>query len=192
MLEKMKLWWKFEGRHYHKDFIQGVKNLYKWFPTIWKDRDWDGHYIYEILRVKLENQAYCIGNESRHVNSKRDAEIILLCSRLIYIQQESLYEIEYLDYIKEDHHMIPTDETRQWYTIENITIEDNLDEYFEKYPRQYKQVQLGKINYFDIPGTPPEDKDRKTIAMEIAYHNQDKSRKLLYKIMERHIDGWWN
>ena len=192
MLEKMKLWWKFEGKHYHKNFIQGVKNLYKWFPTIWKDRDWDGHYIYEILRVKLENQAYCIGNESRHVNSKRDVERMLLCSRLIQIQQEDLYEIEYLDYIKEDHHMIPTDETRQWYTIESTTIEDNLDEYFEKYPKQYKQVQLGKINYFDIPGTPPEDKDRKTIAMEIAYHNQDKSRKLLYKIMERHIDGWWN
>ena len=148
MLEKMKLWWKFEGRHYHKDFIQGVKNLYKWFPTIWKDRDWDGHYIYEILRVKLENQAYCIGNESRHVNSKRDVERMLLCSRLIQIQQEDLYEIEYLDYIKEDHHMIPTDETRQWYTIESTTIEDNLDEYFEKYPKQYKQVQLGKINYF--------------------------------------------
>ena len=192
MLEKMKLWWKFEGRHYHKDFIQGVKNLYKWFPTIWNDRDWDGHYIYEILRVKLENQAYCIGNESRHVNSKRDVERMLLCSRLIQIQQEDLYEIEYLDYIKEDHHMIPTDETHQWYTIESTTIEDNLDEYFKKYPRQYKQVQLGKINYFDIPGTPPEKKSRKTIAIEIAYHNQDKSRKLLYKIMERHIDGWWN
>ena len=192
MLEKMKLWWKFEGRHYHKDFIQGVKNLYKWFPTIWNDRDWDGHYIYEILRVKLENQAYCIGNESRHVNSKRDVERMLLCSRLIQIQQEDLYEIEYLDYIKEDHHMIPTDETHQWYTFESTTIEDNLDEYFKKYPRQYKQVQLGKINYFDIPGTSPKDKARKTIAMEIAYHNQDKSRKLLYKIMERHIDGWWN
>ena len=34
MLEKIKLWWRFEGRYYYKDFIQGVKNLYKWLIEI--------------------------------------------------------------------------------------------------------------------------------------------------------------
>ena len=189
MLEKIKLQWKFEGRYYHKDFIQGVKNLYKWFPTIWKDRDWNGHYIYEILRVKLENQAYCIGNEDRHVTSKRDAEIILLCSRLIQIQQEDLYETEYLDYYKEDHKFVPTDETKKWYTMEDTVIEDNLTEYFAKYPKTYHKVISGEINYF---GRSPEEKDRKIIAMEIAEYNQVKSRKLLFKIMEEHIEGWWD
>ena len=57
MIDKIKYWWRFEARYFHKNFIKGVKNLWKWFPTIWKDRDWDSYHIYEILRVKIENQA---------------------------------------------------------------------------------------------------------------------------------------
>jgi len=37
LLEKIQLWWKFEGKYYPRDFITGVKNLWNWFPTIWKD-----------------------------------------------------------------------------------------------------------------------------------------------------------
>jgi len=178
MFYKIKLWWKFEGRYYHKDFIQGVKNLRKWFPTIWKDRDWDHHFIYEILRVKLENQAYYIGSNDHHTRAQRDAEIMLLCARLIQIQKEELYATEYLDYYKEDHKFVPTDESHQWYTMENTLIEDNLDEYFAKYPKQYKKYA--------------NENERWVIAFKIAQHNQDRSRKLLFKIMEEHIEGWWD
>ena len=57
VLEKISLWWRFEGRYYHKDFTRGVKNLWRWFPVIWKVRDYDGHYIFEMIRVKLQHQA---------------------------------------------------------------------------------------------------------------------------------------
>lgn len=179
MFDKIRLWWKFEGRYYHKDFIQGVKNLWKWFPTIWKDRDWDRYFIYEILRVKLENQAYYIGNRGIHTEAGRDTERMLLCARLIQIQKEELYATEYLDYIREDYKFVPTDETKKWYTIENTLIEDNLDEYFAKYPRQYKK----HISSED---------ERWVIAFKIAKHNQDRSRKLLFKIIEQNIGGWWD
>ena len=36
-----------------KSFIISIKNLIKWFPIIWKDRDWDDHYIWEIMKNKL-------------------------------------------------------------------------------------------------------------------------------------------
>jgi hypothetical protein len=36
------------------------------------------------------------------------------------------------------------------------------------------------------------DKDNYTIAMEIAVNNQERSRKLLFKIMEENIEGWWD
>jgi len=58
MFDRTRLWWKFEGRYYHKDIINGVKNLYKWFPIVWKDRDHDHYFIYETLRFKLEQHAY--------------------------------------------------------------------------------------------------------------------------------------
>ncbi len=58
-------------------------------------------------------------------------------------------------------------------------IEDNLDEYFGKYAKQYKQ-------YADS------DQERWQIAHNIAHNNQQRSHRLLFKIMQEHIEGWWD
>jgi len=179
MLEKIRLWWKFDGRYYHKEFVSGIKNLWRWFPTIWKDRDWDQYHIYELLAKKLEYQAQYIAGKDRHTAAQRSAERMLLCARLIRIQQEDLYATEYLDYYKEDHMFVPLDDTKKWYTVESTLIEDNLDEYFGKYAKQYKQ-------YADS------DQERWQIAHNIAHNNQQRSHRLLFKIMQEHIEGWWD
>ena len=72
--DKVIRWIKYDAKHLHSDIIQGVKNLIKWFPTIWKDRDYDQFYIYEVLRVKLEKQAVYICNNDRHTRAQRVAE----------------------------------------------------------------------------------------------------------------------
>ena len=188
-MKKIHLWWKFEGRYYHKDFIRGVKNLWKWFPVIWKDRDWDSNYVYKVLQFKLEQQAYGIGSRDIHVNAQRDAEKILLCARLCWIQQEDEYAIEYLDYLKEDHQFIPTDETKKWYTMESTVVNDNLDEYFALYPRQYKRVMNGEIEWY---GVNIDTSNRKLVAMAIAEENQERSKRLLFKILESDLNSWWD
>jgi hypothetical protein len=66
-----------------KQFFRRIYNLYRWLPIIWKDQDWDDHYIWEILKFKLKNQSKYIGTKDRHVSAKRDAEIMMLCTRLI-------------------------------------------------------------------------------------------------------------
>ena len=179
MLEKIKLWWEYEGRYYHRDFIKGVKNLWNWFPTIWKDRDHDQHFIYEVLIHKLEKQAKYIGERDRHTGSKRDAEKMLLCARLARIQQEDLYQFEFMEYLDQDFEFVPTDETEKWFTMESTITRDNLIDYFYKYRRQHKLLDK---TY----------KDTKRIAIEISRNNQERSRKLLFKIMEENIEGWWN
>ena len=75
MLEKIKLWWEYDGRYLHRNFITGVKNLWNWFPVIWKDRDWDQTFIYEVLIHKLEKQAKYIGERDWHTRAKREAYI---------------------------------------------------------------------------------------------------------------------
>lgn len=40
-------------RIFTRDFKVGIKNLIKWFPIIWKDKDWDSGYMYEMLYHKL-------------------------------------------------------------------------------------------------------------------------------------------
>jgi len=189
LFKSPRLWWKFEGKYYHKDFIRGVKNLWKWLPVVWKDRDWDPSHIYKILQFKLEQQAYGLGSRDRHVSTQRETEWMLLCARLCYIQQEDLYENEYLDYISSNHEFIPTDETKKWYTIESTTVEDNLDEYFALYPSQYKRALQGKIAWW---GNTTDPTDRKALAMCIAWNNQERSRRLLFKILEERIGNWWD
>ena len=196
MIEKIGLWWKFDGRYYHKDFIQGVKNLWKWFPVIWRDRDWDHSFIYEIIKVKLKNQSDYIGGHNRHTRAKRDAELMKLCSRLIQRCQDNHYDMEYMDYHESNYNFLDiTDEDdipekyRKGKKLDIELVSENFDDFFKKYPRQYKRVMSGEINRFDRP---IEDKDKKLIAMEIAHENQDRCRKLVFKIMSNRIEGWWD
>lgn len=186
---KLKLWWEFEGRYYHLDFIRGIKNLWKWFPTIWKDRDWDDHFIYEILRVKIENQAKYISDRDLHVSAKRDAERMRLVARLIKIQQDETYAMEYMEYHETKFDFIPTDETKKWYTMEDEIVSERFDEFFKKYPRQYTRVLSGEVNRYRRPA---EEKDKKLIAMEISHENHERSRELLFKILNSHIERWWD
>jgi hypothetical protein len=178
-LNSIALWWKFEGRYYHINFINGIKNLWNWFPTIWKDRDWDQTFIYEVLIHKLEKQAKYIGDRDWHTRAQRDAELMLLCARLARIQQEDLYMMEYMEYLDQDIEFVPTDETKKWFTMESTTTRDDLADYFIKYKRQYELIDKT-------------DKDTHHIAIEIARNNQERSRKLLFKIMEENISGWWD
>ena len=179
MLEKIKLWWRFEGRYYHRNFIQGIKNLWNWFPVIWKDRDWDQYFIYEVLIHKLEKQANYIEQREWHTEAKRDAEKMRLCALLARIQQEDLYSTEYLDYLDQDFEFVPTDETEEYFTMESTTTRDDLVDYLYKYRHQYKLIDKA-------------DKDNHQIAIEIAHNNQERSRKLLFKIMEENIERWWD
>lgn len=179
MIEKIQLWWKFEGRYYHTDFIKGIKNIWNWLPTIWKDRDWDSHFIYEVLIHKLEKQATYIHQHGNHVSAERDAEKMFLCARLARIQQEELYMDEYYDTHEIEFEFIPTDETEQWFTMESEILNEDFDTYFTKYQRQYRLMDKT-------------DLDKQEIARNIACNNQERSRKLLFKIMEENIERWWN
>jgi hypothetical protein len=41
-------------------------------------------------------------------------------------------------------------------------------------------------------GDRDESEIKRIIAMNIAHINQDRARKLLFKIMEENIEGWWD
>ena len=136
MIDEIRLWWRFEGRYIRKNFVKGIKNLREWFPVVWKDRDWDSDFIYEVLIHKLEKQATYIYKCGNH-------------------------------------------ETKQWFTVETEVTDEDFIDYFAKYQRQYRLLDKTGL-------------DKKQIAQEIAYRNQERSRKLLFKIMEENIESWWN
>ena len=90
-------WVRWELPYQPKYIKYGIKNLYKWFWVIWKDRDWDHYYIFEVLKFKLEKQAKHLGERNWHESSKRDTELMMTCVRLINKLQNEEYYVDYYD-----------------------------------------------------------------------------------------------
>lgn len=184
------LWWEHDGKYYHKYFKQGVKNIWYWFPVIWKDRDWDGHYIFEILQHKLVAQANYIGKRDFHTRAQLDAKRMRLCVKLIKKVQEEDYTMEYMDYAKDRVWFTPCEDRPGSSLYNSEEVWEKYDEYFKKYPLVYKRVLKGE-GVFTLNGRNESDMKR-VIAQNIAHLNHDRARKLLFKIMEENIEGWWD
>jgi hypothetical protein len=190
LFRRIYLWWAHDGRYYHKYFREGVKNLWYWFPIIWKDRNWDGHYIFEILQHKLEAQANYIGRRDFHTRAQQDARRMRLCISLIKKIQEDDYQIEYMDYHKDRIWFTPVEDNSGNSLYNSEEVWEKYDEYFAKYPLVYKKVLKGE-GVFTLNGRNESDMKR-VIAQNIAHLNHDRARKLLFKIMEENIEGWWD
>ena len=53
----------------------GIKNLIKWFPVIWRDRDFDWMYLIEIIDHKLKYMEKCQRN-GHHTQCEKYADEI--------------------------------------------------------------------------------------------------------------------
>lgn len=188
VIERISLWWRFDGRHIPRNIMEGIKNIIYWFPIIWKDRNWDQSFIYEVLKHKLKAQANYIETKDRHTRAKHDARRMRLCVSLIQICQYDTYNTEYMDYAETDFWFEDVEDKPGYSTIESKIIWEKYDDYFKKYPLIYKRVMNGE-GVFSLDGR---DDDKRVIAMNIGHINQDRAHKLLFKIMEENIQGWWD
>jgi len=153
---KLYRWWKWEAKHFHRDIAQGFRNLWKWFPIVWRDRDWDNHFIFEALKFKLKNTADYFEEKQRFVGWEDEVKYIRICEKLITRIQNDYYQMEYLD-----------------------------EKYINQYPRTKEKV-LSSDKYKTYLHT------NNGIALAIGIERHLKARKLLFKIMERRIEAWWD
>jgi hypothetical protein len=179
--------WNHEWKYIPKNIKQGFKNLKYWLPIIWKDRNYDHRYIYTILQHKLKSQSKYIGDRDWHTRAKRDAELMMTCVRLLDKVGDEWYSSEYSDYHKTKHWFSPYEDNEGYSTWESRQLSENFDDYFAKYPLIHKRVLNG-----EGPLKPEGPEDKQRIAMNIAHINEDRAHKLLFKIMERNIRGWWD
>jgi hypothetical protein len=169
-------------RYYFTDFIKGIKNLYRWFPIIWKDRDWDSYFIFEILISKLKNTAKYNDSINYHTNAKRDSQRMMTCVRLIERVQKDYYSMEWLDYEISKFEIVKSGDNL--YRPRKLTFSENYNDYFTKHKSAYKKVLSGEIVKYG------NHTDERT-AMTIADYKHEQARRLLFAIMEKHIEGWW-
>ena len=182
------LWWNQEGRYTLKEIRTGFKNIFYWLPIIWKDRNWDSHYIFDIMMHKLKAQSKYIGSRGIHTGSERDAEVMMTCVRLMKLIQDETYSSEYSDYHKSKHWFEDVPGKEGYSSWESKLLEENFDEYFKKYPLIYKRVLNGE----GVFGREGREDDKQIIAMNIGHINHDRARKLLFKLMEENIEKWWD
>lgn len=182
------LWWDHEGKYYHKMFKTGVQNLIYWFPIIWKDRNWDSHYIFEIMMHKIKAQSKYIGARDIHTRAQRDAEIMMTCVRLMKLIDDDFYSSEYSDYHKTKHWFEDVPGKEGYSSWESRLLEENFDDFFKKYPLIYKRVLAGEGPF----GRDGREDDKQVIAMNIGHINHNRASKLLFKLMEENIQRWWD
>lgn len=162
-------------------FLTGCKNVIRWSPTIFKDRDWDDWYIYNILQKKIEFQRQEIIYANRHMQVDIDNRDMTIVLNLIERVKEDYYGIEYLDYSESKFRFEPIDGDDKYYTMEEDIISENYDNYIKKYPSSVRRV---------LKENP--DLNKKDLCFWVAKHNEEKAHDLLHKILKEKMRRWWD
>lgn len=151
---------------------QGVKSLWMWFPIIWKDRQWDHQFIYMIFRHKLYLTEQLIRHHGHHLNHVKDADQIKVCINLL----DRLINDEYHETAFKRHY-------EKWGTPSLNWKETRNKEFYE-----------GIMSYPNIKT--PKDKELETKDFKLASNHEAYLREqdldLLFKLMRKHIQGWWD
>lgn len=88
--------WLFNIREKIQLLKEGIANLYRWRKVIYRDKDFDHWYIYEILKTKLEFQAEFLRKNGMHEAANNDVAKIKECIGLIDKVQHEYYIDEFL------------------------------------------------------------------------------------------------
>jgi len=187
-IPKDSAWDRFRwGRYVHwriRDFFKGIRNIIRWIPTLYKDRDWDDYFITKMLQKKIEFQREHLINANRHTEIDRDNRYMTLALNLIEREHEEFYTLEKYDYEQSDLKLEDVEGMPKHKSVKFELKWENLDAYLAKYPGAVRRV---KKMY------PDKDlNDKQTLALFVGMYNQERCHKLLYKVLERHIQSWWD
>jgi hypothetical protein len=163
-------------------FLEGVKNIFKWMPTIYHDRDWDGNFILKILQKKIEFQRKELVSANRHVDIERDNRFMTLALNLLERVREEYYSLECMDYWHEKIEFNDVPDKPNLKSIEFVPISERFDEYLNKYPSSVRAIikEHGVIE------------DKKTLCLRVSYYNHNKANKLLFRVLEEKLAQWWD
>jgi hypothetical protein len=163
-----------------RDFYRRVKNVLRWLPTIWKDRDWDNSYITEILIKKLEftrdfylsdkpysaeagNIAKEIQDAIEQLHMTRDSWEFHEAPAMEELEQKwGLTAFSFEPYECNENGEVLT------YEMKSKTEKVNTEEEEEQY-----RIEFGK-------------------ALDEARKQYRKDKKDAYKFIAKNIDKWWD
>lgn len=150
----------------------GIKNIFRWFPIIWKDRDWDHYYLFKMLHFKLNKMEKCL-RDGCHLNADETADKIKICTHLI----TRIIDDEYYNNVFKEH-------DKKWGKIE-INYKD--------YVKDDRLVECA-MTRSNIKNKKDKEQERK--EYRLIMNKPDELRKqdiqYLFKIMGKNILSWWD
>lgn len=167
-----------------KYFIDGVYNIFRWIPTIYKDRDWDESFILKILQKKIEHQREYLVKHNRHMRVDEDNFWMTVALNLIERELDEFYGLEQYNYMDTEIKFVPCEYREGSYEMKTKTKADRLDEYFIKYKGATRRI-IKANRHIELP-------DREKLAFHVAKYNQARSRRLLFMILNEHSNRWWD
>ena len=160
-----------------KDFFRydvpaGVKNLIRWFPIIWQDRNWDQHFIYVILHKKLTLMEKGLRNGC-HLYADKTADQVKICVLLL----DRLIKDKYHENAFQRHE-------QKWGEAE-FNFED-----LKKDPELCRLL----ITHPNVKTEEDEKQERKDFKNATDHTEEmiEQDLELLFKIMRKNIRGWWD
>ncbi|HEX5186511.1 MAG TPA: hypothetical protein VFV86_06435 [Nitrososphaeraceae archaeon] len=169
-----------------KEFVRSIHNIIRWFPIIWKDRDWDHVYILEILKKKIEFQREYLITNNRHVDIDRDNRDMTICLNLIDKFQEEYYLTEYQDYHESEMNFVPLEDNPGFSEIKFVELSEKYNEYFNKYKGAYKKLTKTRFKGWNNPN------QKSVQALALAHYNHERCKSLLFRILKERCEFWWN
>jgi len=165
-----------------RNFLTSCNNLIKWFPTIWNDRDWDGHYILKILQKKIEFQRKELVNANRHTRIESDNRDMTLALNLLERVKEEYYSLECMDYWDSEIVFDNVPENPELKSVEVNTTAERYDEYLAKYPSSVRALTKEH----------GEELDKQRLCLMVSNYNHKKANKLLFRVLEERLAFWWD
>ena len=165
-----------------RNFLTSCNNLIKWFPTIWNDRDWDGHFILKILQKKIEFQRKELVNANRHTRIESDNRDMTLALNLLERVKEEYYNLECMDYWHSEMIFGEVPDKPELKSIDILTKSERYDEFLSKYPSSVRAVVKEH----------GEQDDKQRLCLLVSYYNHNKANKLLFRILEERLAYWWD
>lgn len=175
--------WRRYAPIWFKECIDVIKNLIDWLPVIWKDKHWDDHYIFEVLKRKLLLQRNYLVKHNRHTEIPRVNRDITICLNLIERIQDEYYALEIYDYHKSEFEFTPCEDMPGHSELNFKVTDENFDEYFSLHKASVKKCLKQDRT---LSGS------KKELAHAVAEYKQDQCHKLLFKILSERVTWWWD
>lgn len=154
-----------------------IKNVIGWIPVVWKQFDFDYRYSIEVFKHQLLKQAkYMESDRALGYGSKIDAQKIRMVVRLMDKVYNEEYACEYQQKLKD-------------------TYGEGVDEWiFEEIPDRpgFKSIKSRYEVDEKWESLRDEIKSNKDKWFKESHEKQERAHKLLWKLIEFYIRGWWD